>query len=106
MAKKKQMDKLSQEVAKALAANMSYGKWKAMQKSIVPPTPKAIPEGWKECEFCGKRFQPKKTKRQKYCSYDCQQKGYYATNRKAIIARNTINRQDRKERKIERTSEA
>ena len=97
MAKKK-MDKLAWENAQALAANMSYGKWKAMQKPIVPIVTDTLPDGWKECEYCGKRFQPKKTKRQKYCNEDCQQKGYYEACRAKIIARNKEYRLNRKER--------
>ena len=42
MAKKKEMDKLSQEVSMALASGMSYGKWKALQEpvKIEPKQPK------------------------------------------------------------------
>jgi hypothetical protein len=72
MAKKKEMDKLSREVAQALACGMSYGKWKAMQDpvKIVPKTD--MPEGWKKCEWCGTWYKPKSKRPQKYCEPYCQ----------------------------------
>ena len=63
------MDKLSREVAMALAASMSYGKWKAMQP-IVKPQPK-IPEGTIACPYCGELFIPRHHS-SKYCSPYCQ----------------------------------
>lgn len=71
MAKKK-MDKLSQEVAMALAAGMSYGKWKAMQApaKITPKTD--MPEGWRKCEWCGTWYKPKTKRPQKFCELSCQ----------------------------------
>ena len=33
--KKKEPDRLAQDVSKAIAAGMSYGKWKAMQDTTV-----------------------------------------------------------------------
>lgn len=69
MAKKKQPDKLSQEVAQALACGMSYGKWKAMQQPVKIEK-KPIPDGWKECKGCGKPFKPHDP-RQKYCDTVC-----------------------------------
>ncbi|MBQ6852389.1 MAG: hypothetical protein IJO04_05105 [Oscillospiraceae bacterium] len=67
--KKKEPDKLAQEVAQALACGMSYGKWKAMQDPV--KIEKKIPEGWKACAWCGKPFKPK-TQKQKYCELSCQ----------------------------------
>ena len=37
---KKEPDKLAQDAAAARAANMSYGKWKAMQEPVKPATRK------------------------------------------------------------------
>ena len=57
MAKKNEPDRLAKEAAAALAAHMTYGKWKAMQKpvEVVP----VIPDGWRQCEYCGKYFKPR-----------------------------------------------
>lgn len=66
MAKKKELDKLSQDVAAAHAAHMSYGRWKAAQ----PPSEKKTPEGLKACKRCGKLFKPRTT--QVYCNDECQ----------------------------------
>ena len=71
--KKKEMDNLAKDAAAALAAGMSYGKWKAMQayeqskKQTTEPEP-----GWKVCKHCGKFFKPRSYRPQIYCDYDCQ----------------------------------
>lgn len=70
---KKKPDKLSQDAAKALAAGMSYGKWKAMQQPV--STENGIPEGWKACPQCGKPFRP--TRGKKYCEPYCRSMAYY-----------------------------
>lgn len=72
MAKKKQMDKLSQEVSQELAAGMSYGKWKAMQPRV-PFRPKEPLESYREftCEHCGVKFIRYDRKSQKYCGDRC-----------------------------------
>ncbi len=72
MAKRKP-DKLSQEVAMALAAGMSYGKWKAMQQPVAVEE-KPIPEGWRKCEYCGKPF--KKAYGKRYCDLECREQAY------------------------------
>lgn len=78
MAKKKEMDKLAQDAAAALAAGMSYGKWKAMQDpvKIEKPNPDEIPEGYKICEWCKKPYKPTSRRLQKYCDYYCQHEAY------------------------------
>lgn len=73
MGRKKKPDKLSQDVAKALAAGMSYGKWKAMQQPV--ETEKGLPEGWKICPQCGKKFRSSQGK--KYCEAYCRNQAYY-----------------------------
>lgn len=73
MAKKKEMDKLSREVAQALACGMSYGRWKALQP-IAPVVPKKIPDGWRACECCGKPFKSVQGKR--FCDPTCRSKAY------------------------------
>ncbi len=70
---KKKPDKLAEDVSKALAAGMSYGKWKAMQP---PVEEKGIREGWLVCKYCGEPFKPKTKKKQSYCGYYCQQQAY------------------------------
>ena len=87
MARKK-TDKLAQDVSKAIAAGMSYGKWKAMQQPV--KVEKKIPEGWLVCENCGKAFKPKTKKEQRFCDVICQKEAY----RKKI-------RQQQKERSAE-----
>lgn len=72
MAKKREMDNLAKDAAAALAAGMSYGKWKALQENPLPKKKKdEIPDGWKVCKRCGKPFKPKATN-QKYCDFVCQ----------------------------------
>lgn len=74
MARKKKMDKLSQEVAMAHAAGMSYGRWKAMQEPVKIVKPDTLPEGWKKCEECGKPFKSGKGK--KFCDEVCRRTAY------------------------------
>lgn len=73
MAKKKEPDKLAQDAAAALAAGMSYGKWKAMQGNpVVIKKPDIVPDGWLVCNYCGKAFKPKTKRKQLYCEPICQ----------------------------------
>lgn len=65
------MDQLSQDAAAALAAGMTYGKWKALQGER-PETEKKIPEGWQICAHCGKPFKPTTWRKQIYCESYCQ----------------------------------
>lgn len=74
MANKKPMDKLSREVAQALACNMSYGKWKALQQPGKVEE-KPLPAGWRKCENCGKPF--KRTQGKKFCDFYCRERAYY-----------------------------
>ena len=71
MGRKRKPDRLSVEVAQALAAGMSYGKWKAMQPPDVPTTsaPKAVIQ--RTCQVCGKVFWQSDRYRRKYCSVEC-----------------------------------
>ena len=70
MARKKEMDNLAKDAAAALAAGMSYGKWKAMQGYTEVKKADEIPKGWRACKVCGKIFKP--TNKQIYCEYACQ----------------------------------
>lgn len=65
MARKK-MDKLSQDVAKALAAGMSYGKWKAMQDPVVIKK-----EEKHYCLYCGRELFKGMKGIPKYCDAYC-----------------------------------
>ena len=87
MAKKKPMDKLSWENAQALAAHMSYGKWKAKQAPVKIEKVEEIPEGWSKCECCGRIFKPTIKRPQKYCDTVCRSKAY-SPKRKEINAEN------------------
>lgn len=69
----KKYDKLAQEVAQALACNMSYGKWKAKQP-VAKVEEKPIPEGWRKCEYCGEIFRNKNGKR--FCDIYCRTEAY------------------------------
>lgn len=72
--KKKEMDNLAKDAASALAAGMSYGRWKALQDNPVAVKKKdEIPENWKVCPHCGKSFKPRPKSRQIYCEVYCQQ---------------------------------
>ena len=77
MARKKKPDKLAQDVSKAIAAGMSYGRWKAMQPPVTEE--KELPKGWKICPQCGKRFRSSQGK--KYCEAYCRNMAYYDKER-------------------------
>lgn len=85
---KKEMDKLSREVAQALACGMSYGKWKAKQEPVKIVKPE-IPEGWKKCPGCGKVFKPVNGK-QRYCDIGCRRESYH--EKEKAIKRNYMRR--------------
>lgn len=70
-------DMLAQEAAAALAAGMTYGKWKGLQYEQAKNREsqrreKEIPEGWLICQHCGKPFKPKTKRKQFYCEVSCQ----------------------------------
>ena len=74
MGRKKKPDKLAQDAAKALAAGLSYGKWRAMQQPV--EIEKGIPEGWKVCPQCGKAFKSVKGKKI-FCEPYCRNMAYH-----------------------------
>lgn len=88
------MSELSRDAMLARQAGMSYGKWRALQPPEVKKE-KQTPEGWAECEQCGKLFRKQRTKR--YCDFDCRRKAY-AEREKALYA-------ERYRRKKERMAE-
>lgn len=81
MAKKKQPDRLSRESSAAIAAGMSYGKWKSLQKPdiIVPKKPKKLIE--KTCQLCGATFYQSDNRIRKYCSPECRAEADYEARR-------------------------
>lgn len=79
MAKKKP-DKLAQEVSMAIAAHMSYGKWKAMQ-GCTEPTEKPLRDNETICLNCGKVIVNKDNFRRKYCDAICGIQYRYKKNR-------------------------
>lgn len=73
MARKREPDNLAKDAARALAAGMSYGKWKplnphTMEEKIVVPA-----QNTKPCEICGKLMK-KGGVRRKYCCEECSHK--------------------------------
>ena len=76
MARKKEPDQLSKDSTAALKANMSYGKWKALQwdamgrPAYVRPEPEQ-PEPNTVCRFCGERFYNPFKNNKVYCGDRC-----------------------------------
>lgn len=77
MAKKNKPDQLAQDAAAALAAGMTYGKWKAMQL-VVPIEHKLMPPAieTRRCVVCGVEFVGNYHARNKYCSARCSRIAY------------------------------
>ena len=73
------MDNLARNAMLAKEANMSYGRWKAMQPIVEMKKPE-IPEGAIKCIGCGKVFVPSSPK-QKYCDVTCQKYTYNKNHR-------------------------
>lgn len=64
-------DQLSEDAAAALAAGLSYGKYKALQReNMLPQTVPATEtaEGVSVCVMCGK---PISVRKRKYCGPEC-----------------------------------
>lgn len=66
----KKPDKLAQDVHQAIAAGMSYGKWKAMQ-GHTEPTEKQSKGNETICLNCGKVIVNKDKFKRKYCDAYC-----------------------------------
>lgn len=83
------LDKLSQDAAAALAAGMSYGKWKGLQYEKAKEAQsreKKIPDGWLICQHCGKPFKPKTKRRQYYCEAVCQMEAQRQRDREKLAS--------------------
>ena len=94
------MDNLAKNAMLAREAEMSYGRWKALQyqqqKQETQPEPKGeIPEGWVPCEWCKKLFKPK-TKHQRFCESYCQQQSFYSRNHERELEKMRLYREKRK----------
>lgn len=78
MGRHKKPDKLTQENAQALAAGMSYGKWKALQPVAVKEEKPSLPiYDMRKCAFCGLEFrQTYSSSRKKYCGDWCRKAAY------------------------------
>ena len=69
---KKEMDKLSQDVHQALAACMSYGKWKAMQVPVkIEKKPDPFKIQTRICAYCGCEFVSDDNRNRIYCGARC-----------------------------------
>lgn len=89
MDNKKEPDRLAQEAAAALAASMSYGKWKGLQyerDKEAQSREKKIPEGWLICKYCGKPFKPKTKRSQFYCEAVCQMEAQKQRDREKLAS--------------------
>jgi hypothetical protein len=74
------MDNLARNAMLARQANMSYGKWKALQP-IVPIKPKVDESNIKTCPWCGNKFKQKRPT-QIYCDTVCQSQANASRHRK------------------------
>lgn len=81
MAKNKEPDKLAQDAAAALAARMSYGRWKAAQNPVKIEKP-PLPSDWRVCPWCGTPFKLKNNRKRMYCEAGCQRAAQSAKDRK------------------------
>ena len=75
------MDNLARNAMLARQANMSYGKWKAMQEPVKIAPKSKLPEGWIRCEWCRTPFKLKTKRLRKYCDIGCQRQAYLSNNR-------------------------
>ena len=67
------MDNLSKCMiqCKADGFGVHYGAWRAAQGDTIE-VKTVIPEGWRECEYCGKLFKPYNKRLQRFCEAGCQ----------------------------------
>lgn len=69
MRKSKEPDKLAKDVSKAIAARMSYGKWKATQEIVIPEKKPIGDMGI--CKYCGKPMDKGRYNNRGYCDFVC-----------------------------------
>ena len=91
---KKPPDKLSIESSKAIAAGMSYGKWKALHGDEVTEEEKKVTEDVLLCKYCGNPIYDDNGigRGRKYCTRTCADKAYYQSRKesKKKLAAGTI----------------
>lgn len=76
MARRKEPDQLSKDSTAALKANMSYGKWKALQweamgRPAVAPKEPEEPEPNTVCKYCGNTFYNPYKNHKCFCDDEC-----------------------------------
>lgn len=81
---KKEPDKLAEDAAKARAANMTYGKWKAMQQPVEPMERKQYGKKC-VCRGCGNTFFLVPGEKRKYCDESCKWHGIYERRKKRMV---------------------
>lgn len=75
------MDNLSADMiqCKKDGFGCHYGAWKATQEPVKIEPKTTIPEGWRNCEYCGKPFKNKQGKR--FCDIGCRNEAYRERDR-------------------------
>lgn len=92
------MDNLAKCAFLAKKAGMSYGNWMAIYgEKIIKKQEKAIPKGWKECEWCKKLFRAKPI--QRFCEPACRTEAYLANNKEKLAEKKRRRRMRYYERK-------
>ena len=86
----KEPDKLAQDVHSAIAARMSYGMWKAMQRPVEPAEPKVYGTEC-VCEYCGESFFVYTKRKRKYCCDVCSYEASKERERKRTLERRSGN---------------
>ena len=93
------MDKLTMDCAKAKAAGLSYGQWRALQKP--EKVEKGIPEGWRVCAYCGKPYKPTTRRPQLYCEIYCRERASWERkNKQRTVEKNGQAKDDRNEQAL------
>ncbi len=85
----KEPDQLAKDAAAALAAGMSYGRWKAMQDPVQIYKKQDLEPGWRLCAWCGRPFKPKINRNQLYCEVYCQRTAQKHRDRQRDAERST-----------------
>lgn len=94
MARKREPDNLAKDATRALAAGMSYGKWKAGHPHTKDDVIYIPPPNTKPCEICGTPMR-KGGRVKKFCCEEC-----------AYIARKMRNKEYRQRQKEKKKEEA
>ena len=85
-------DNLSRDADMALAANMSYGKWKAMQEPVkITPKKNLIKIQTDICAYCGCEFTSNDNRNRKYCGDRCRKLHNSEHNRQKYIEKVNAN---------------